>query len=89
MGLTCLTIGPLRTGRVGSATRGTRPWPLYKVGELYPVWWDTGRKVNGRNMATIYAVELYKGRYTDSFMYTLTLEALHTKGGRLKMAVEE
>lgn len=58
-----------------------------KVGELYPVWWDTGRKVDGCHMATVIAVEPYRGKYSRYFTHTLTLEAPRTKSGRLQMAV--
>lgn len=62
---------------------------MAKVGEFWPVWWNTGReKVNGFYPARIEAVEPYTGRYKEWFTHVLILECPSTKNGALPMTVD-
>ena len=57
-----------------------------KVGDLYPVWWDTGDPANP-NMAWVLAIKPYTGRYDVWFDAVLRLSA-PTRRGWLEMAVK-
>ncbi len=58
-----------------------------KVGDLYPVWWDTGDPANP-NMARVLAIKPYTGRYVEWFDAVLRLSAAGTRRGWLEMAVK-
>ncbi len=59
----------------------------YKVGDEFPVWWDTddGRP-DGNHMATILEVKPYTGKF--KFSAVLRLSAPRLKKGWLEMTVE-
>lgn len=60
----------------------------WKAGDDCHVWWWTGRKgPNGWNVASVLAVEPYRGRYPEFFKATLTLYAPRTMEGKLQMPV--
>lgn len=61
-----------------------------KVGDLYPVWWSTGRRdAHGSPLAEVLAVEPYRGRYTEFFNTVLRLRCPGAQfRGYLEMAVK-
>lgn len=62
---------------------------MIKVGDLYPVWWETFKKdEKGNNVATVKEIRPYKGRYTEFYTHDLTLEAPNTRKGTLVMPVQ-
>lgn len=59
-----------------------------KVGDLYPVWWYTGKtREDGHNMAVVIEVRPYVVRYPEIFYTILKLSAPHTKRGWVETAV--
>jgi hypothetical protein len=61
----------------------------YKVGDLYPVWWDTGTpKVDGFYQAIILEIKPYTGRFTDIFKHVFKLSAPNTRRGWMEMSIE-
>jgi len=61
----------------------------YKVGDEYPVWWETldGRP-DGQHQARILEVLPYTGRLPQCFSAVLRLSAPRTAQGWLEMCVE-
>lgn len=59
---------------------------MIMVGDLYPVWWDTGSGT--KNMARVLDVAPYLGRYPQHFTHVLRLHAPNTSRGWMEMAVE-
>lgn len=59
-----------------------------KVGDLYPVWWDTEDGMpGGQHKARIIEILPYKGPF--KFIKCIyRLHAPHTKKGRLDMSIE-
>lgn len=61
--------------------------PNYKVGDEYPVWWETfDKRPDGQHKAQIISITPYKGIF--SFRFVLKLTAPTTKKGWLEMTVE-
>jgi len=60
---------------------------MFKVGEEYPVWWETNDgRPPGKHKAVIIAVLPYIGRY--NYACVLRLTAPRTNRGWLEMAVK-
>lgn len=60
-----------------------------KVGDLYPVWWATGKRdEQGRPLARIIEIQPYTGRYPHWFTHTLRLHAPETRKGWLEMSID-
>lgn len=59
----------------------------YRVGQLYPVWWDTedGKE---QHEARILGVRKYTGIFTEHYRYILKLSVPRTRRGWLEMAAE-
>lgn len=59
-----------------------------KVGDLYPVWWDTfDERPAGDHLALVMEIKPYTGRYTQWFTHILRLAAPRTNRGWLEMSV--
>lgn len=60
-----------------------------KIGDLYPVWWDTydGRPA-GNHKATVIDILPYRGKFSEHFTHVLKLTAPSTKKGWLLMSVD-
>lgn len=61
--------------------------PTLKVGDEYPVWWFTGKKVGSWNYARVLEINNYQGKYPEHFTAELKLAAPNTKRGWMEMAV--
>ena len=61
----------------------------YKVGDEYPVWWDTnyGRPI-GHHKARIIEIFKYTGAYPQFFNYVFKLYDPNTSRGWSEMAVK-
>jgi hypothetical protein len=63
---------------------------MIKVGDEYPVWWDTedGRPA-GKHKARVLEIRPYTGPYTGIFDSVIKLAAPSTKKGWLELTIKK